>query len=110
MMGYSGRDISSQLPQPLQRLQNLLDLLDAGFGAFAEVGGEGGGIWAGEGEEFLDSGDLGAESGGPGRQGDADRGAVNCGIGEIKGGLGRLRRGSRLGGAASPYRVLIFRP
>ena len=32
----------SQFPQPLQGLEVLLNLLNPGFGAFAEVGGEGG--------------------------------------------------------------------
>ncbi len=58
---FHRRDLlnNSQPPQSLQRFEDFLDLLDAGFGTFAEVGGEGGGIGAGGGEEFLDGGDLG---------------------------------------------------
>ena len=56
----------SKFPQPLQRLQNLRDLLGA-FGGFpAKVGGEGFGVGAVGEEEFLDGGDLGGEGGGPG--------------------------------------------
>jgi hypothetical protein len=61
------RGYDSQFPQPFQRLEDLLNLLDPRLGAFAEVGGEGGGVGAGGGEELLDGGDLGRQGRRPGR-------------------------------------------
>ena len=57
--------IDLQLPKRAERFENFGNLLDAGFGAFAELAGEGTGGGAGGGEEFLDGGDLGAEAGWP---------------------------------------------
>ena len=56
----------SKFSQPLQRLQDFRDLLGAFGGLSAELGGEDFGVGAVSGEEFLDGGDLGGESGGPG--------------------------------------------
>jgi hypothetical protein len=57
------------LPQPLERLQNPLDLLGAFLVLTAEVGGEGfgGGDGVG-GEELADEGDLIREAVGPGKK------------------------------------------
>ena len=48
-----------QFPKRFQRLKNLLDLPDAGFGFSAEGGGDGFGVGAGGGEEMSDCGELG---------------------------------------------------
>jgi hypothetical protein len=58
--------VHSQFPESSEGFEDFGDLLDAGLGAFAEVGGEGGGVGAGVGEELLDGGDLGGEGGWPG--------------------------------------------
>jgi hypothetical protein len=42
-----------RLPKSFQRLENFLDLLKAGFTAFAEMSGQGGWIGAGDGEFVL---------------------------------------------------------
>jgi len=52
---------NSQLPQIPQRLQNLVDFLDAFFATFTKVAGEGGWIGAGFGEEGAQSRDLGGQ-------------------------------------------------